>query len=74
MILTVISLFSSFDSRTRFDGSTTARTWTGNQPHAELAQDNSPNERALEHSQKNWETMLNTLKRFLGNRRMIGAG
>jgi uncharacterized protein YndB with AHSA1/START domain len=36
-----------------------------NQTHVVLTQDNNPTEEAREHSKKNWEQMLNSLKEFV---------
>lgn len=37
----------------------------GNQTRVSLAQDNNPTEQARDHSEKNWGTMLTSLKNFL---------
>ena len=37
----------------------------GNQTSVKLSQDNNPNEQAREHSEKNWDMMLVSLKKFL---------
>jgi uncharacterized protein YndB with AHSA1/START domain len=37
----------------------------GSQTNLTLAQDNNANEEAVEHSRKNWETMLNGLKQYV---------
>ncbi|HXS37021.1 MAG TPA: SRPBCC family protein [Flavipsychrobacter sp.] len=36
-----------------------------NKTQINLSQDNNPNEQAREHSEKNWEMMLQSLKKFL---------
>jgi hypothetical protein len=37
--------------------------------HVSLAQDNNPTEAAREHSERNWRTMLEGLKRFVERER-----
>lgn len=37
----------------------------GNETHVSLTQDNNPTDEAREHSKKNWETMLDALKKYL---------
>jgi uncharacterized protein YndB with AHSA1/START domain len=37
----------------------------GDQTQVELTQDNNPTEEAREHSEKNWKTMLDGLKKFV---------
>jgi uncharacterized protein YndB with AHSA1/START domain len=37
----------------------------GNKTRVALTQDNNPTEQAREHSERNWDTMLATLKKFL---------
>lgn len=44
---------------------TIALSGEGNQTHVSLTQDNNPNEEARAHSEKNWEMMLDSLKKFV---------
>ena len=37
----------------------------GNQTHVSLAQDNNSTQEARDHSQQNWGTMLESLKKFM---------
>jgi uncharacterized protein YndB with AHSA1/START domain len=53
------------DKRENYHSVTIELSPEGNKTRIVLTQDNNPTEQAREHSEKNWNTMLATLKKFL---------